>query len=137
MDDETSWHSFEEPGDEANRFANLVIGAAIEVHRHLGPGQKESIYKLALCHELELRGIKYQREASVAVLYKGKEVGCGKADLIVGGLVIVELKAVEQIIPLHVAQAISYLRMTNLRLALIINFNVPVLKQGIRRVVLS
>jgi GxxExxY protein len=137
MDDEKAWHSFEEPGDEANRIANLVIGAAIEVHRHLGPGQKESIYKLALCHELELQSVNHKREVSVPVLYKGKNVGSGQVDLIVDGLIIVELKAVEQIIPLHVTQAISYLRMTNLRLALIINFNVPVLKQGIRRVVLS
>src|SRR5437868_9721668 len=98
MDDEKAWHSFEEPGDEANRIANRVIGAAIEVHRNLGPGQKESIYKLALCHELELRGINHQREVSVAVLYKGKDVGGGQVDIIVGGLVIIELKAVEQII---------------------------------------
>jgi len=84
-----------------------------------------------------LRGIEYRREVSVSVVYKGKDVGGGQVDLIVGGLVVVELKAVEQIITVHVAQAISYLRMTELRLALIINFNVPVLKEGIRRVVLS
>ena len=137
MDQDKSWHSFEEPSDDANRVANLVIGAAIEVHRNLGPGHKESIYKASLCHELELRGIAFRCEVLVSIMYKGKEVGGGQVDLIVEELVVVELKAVEQIIPLHVSQAISYLRLTNLHLALLFNFNVAILKEGIKRIVLS
>ncbi|MDB5323439.1 MAG: hypothetical protein JWN40_5070 [Phycisphaerales bacterium] len=137
MEHTGSWHSFEEPSEEANRIANAVIGAAIEVHRLLGPGQKESIYKAAMCIELRLREIPFQCEVPIKLVYKGEPVGSGQVDLIVANLVVVELKAVEQIAAVHVSQAISYLRLTGLRLALLINFNVAVLKEGIKRVVLS
>lgn len=122
--------------DRVERAANAVIGAAIEVHRSLGPGYGESVYEKALAHELKLRGIPFARQSDFELTYKGETVGAGRLDFLVDGCLIVELKAVEAIGLLHIAQAISYLRATELRLALIINFNVPVLTQGIRRVVL-
>jgi GxxExxY protein len=137
MEHTRSWHSFEEPSEEANRIAAAVIGAAIEVHRHLGPGHKESIYKAAMRIELRLRSIPFRCEFPLALAYKGELVGEGQADLIVADLVVVELKAVEQLVPTHVSQTIGYLRLTDLRLGVLINFNVAVLKEGIKRVVLS
>ena len=132
-----SWHSFTEPGAEVEKVGHAMIGALIEVHRHLGPGHKEIAYLEAACHEFQLRGIPYRREVCVPLLYKGKAIATGKIDLIVGELVIAELKAVSEIADVHVAQAISYLRLTGLRLAYIVNFNVTVLREGVRRVVLS
>ena len=137
MDKSRSWHTFEEPSEDAEAVAKAVIGAAIEVHRHLGPGQKESAYVAALCVEFSLRNIPHDREVPVAVDYKGTRVATGLVDLIAAGLVILELKAVEQVVPAHVSQTIAYLRMTGLRLGLVINFNVAALKDGIRRIVLS
>ena len=118
-------------------MARLVIGAAIEVHRHLGPGLLEEVYEEALCMEFELRKIPFMRQERVGITYKGRAVGKGKLDLLVGGRLIVELKSVERLAPIHSAQIISYLRMTSRMLGLLINFNVPVLREGIKRVVLS
>ena len=101
----------------------------------MGPGLPESSYRDALCHELDLRGIAHQREMPVDILYKGKSVGKGKIDILVGGRLILELKVVDQLSALHRAQAISYLKITKLHLALLINFNVEVLKAGIKRVI--
>jgi GxxExxY protein len=126
-----------EPDAELDRLAHQVIGAAIEVHRQLGPGLLEGVYEKALSIEFELRGIAFRTQSRVGITYKGRPVGKGKLDLIVGDRLIVELKAVEKLAPIHLAQTISYLRMTNRALGLLINFNVPVLKEGIRRVVLS
>ena len=126
-----------EPDAELDQLAHQVIGAAIEVHRALGPGLLEGVYEKALCIEFELRGIAFRTQSRVGIAYKGRSVGKGKLDLIVGDRLIVELKAVEKLAPIHLAQTISYLRMTNRALGLLINFNVPVLKEGIRRVVLS
>ncbi|MEK6281995.1 MAG: GxxExxY protein [Acidobacteriota bacterium] len=126
-----------EPDSELDRLAHQVIGAAIEVHRQLGPGLLEGVYEKALCIEFELRGITFQTQSGVGITYKGRPVGRGKMDLLVGDRLIVELKAVEKLAPIHLAQMISYLRMTKRALGLLINFNVPVLKEGIRRVVLS
>jgi len=137
METPGNWHAFEEPCEEANRMANAVIGAAIEVHRHLGPGHKEVAYKAAMCHELELRGIPFRCEHPVVLTYKGRKVAEGQLDLVVADLVVIELKAVESITPVFISQTIAYLRLTNLRLGLIINFNVTTLKEGIKRVVLS
>jgi len=123
------------PGPVADDIAHEVIGAAIEVHRHLGPGFLESTYESAVCLELELRGIPFERQKSVALSYKGKAIGEGRLDLVVGGVVVVELKTVESFAPIHTAQLISYLRLTGLCLGLLVNFNVPVLRDGIRRVV--
>lgn len=117
-------------------LAKSVIGAAIEVHRQLGPGFGEAVYEEALCIELELRAIPFARQVPVTIIYKGRCAGMGRMDLLVGGTLIVELKVVNSIEPIHTAQALSYLKVTRNRLALVINFNVPILKQGIRRVIL-
>jgi GxxExxY protein len=118
-----------------NRLTQAVIGAAIEVHRELGPGFLEVVYEDALCIELESRGIGFVRQAAVEVLYKGRIVGQGFIDLFVEESLIVELKAVEQLLQIHTAQVISYLKATGLPLGLLINFNVPKLVQGVKRIV--
>lgn len=116
--------------------SNVVIGAAIEVHRHLGPGYLESVYEDALAVELTLRGIPFARQVVFGLDYKGHVVGEGRLDFLVDGCLIVELKAVETLAPVHKAQCISYLKAKRQRLALLINFNVTVLKDGIKRVAL-
>lgn len=121
---------------ELEAMSHDVIGAAIEVHRELGAGYPEIMYEEALCHELTLRGMPHQRQAPFQVHYKGKRVGEGRIDVLVGGRLVVELKSVESIAPLFVAQALSYLKATKQRLALLINFNVVVLKGGIKRVII-
>lgn len=125
-----------EPDSELDRLAHDVIGAAIEVHRCLGPGFLEEAYEKALCLELETRDIPYKRQVEVKVMYKGRDISTGFIDLLIGDRLILELKAVEALIPVHTAQAISYLRMTGHRLALLINFNVPMLRQGVKRIAL-
>ena len=126
-----------EPDALTDDLAHRVIGAAIEVHRHLGPGYLESVYEEALALELGLRGIAFERQKPIGVAYKGHAVGESRLDLLVGGCLVVELKAVEALAPIHQAQVISYLKATGLKLGLLINFNVPVLKSGIRRVILT
>jgi GxxExxY protein len=126
-----------EPSPELDGLAKSVIDAAIEVHRQLGPGFLESVYEEALAVELTVREILFERQKSVAVSYKGRVVGDGRIDLLVGGELLVELKAAEALAPIHKAQVISYLKATGLQLGLLINFNVPVLRSGIQRVVLS
>ena len=114
-----------------------IIGAAIEVHRHLGPGLLESAYEECLCHELHLRGLEFKRQVELTVLYKGLKLDCGyKIDLIVQDTVILELKVVDRLHPIHEAQLLTYLRMTGKQVGLLINFNVPLLTQGIVRMVL-
>jgi GxxExxY protein len=114
-----------------------IVAAAIEVHRHLGPGLLESIYELALCHELQLRGVAFQCQVRLPIEYKGVSLnGDYRIDLIVDDTVIVELKAVEHVLPVHEAQLLTYLRLTGKRVGLLINFNVPVLTKGIVRRVL-
>ena len=126
-----------EPGDELDRLAHAVIGAAIEVHRHLGPGFLEAVYEEALCVELSSRHIPFVRQAPVATRYKGHAVGESRLDMLVANTLVVELKAVEAITPVHVAQVVSYLKATSHKLGLLINFNVPFLKSGIKRIILS
>ena len=114
-----------------------IIGAAIEVHRQLGPGLLESAYEECLCHELHLRGLAFERQVNLPVSYKGLQLDCGyKIDMIVGGEVVVELKSVEKLLPVHEAQLLTYLRLSEKRVGLLINFNVPVLTRGIVRRVL-
>ncbi|MFL5531509.1 MAG: GxxExxY protein [Gemmatimonadales bacterium] len=116
-------------------LSHRVIGAAIEVHRLLGPGLLEVVYEAALCKELSLRGIECQRQLSLPVYYKREMLGCHiKIDLIIDQSVIVEVKSVEKLIPVHRSQLLSYLRLQNLWLGLLINFNVEVLRDGIRRI---
>lgn len=122
---------------ELNEISRSVIGAAIDVHRALGPGFLESVYEEALCMELHDCGIPFQRQYEVAVRYKGREVGTGRVDMIVKETIIVELKAVDALAPIHTAQLLSYLRITGYPLGLLINFNVAKLTDGVRRIALS
>jgi GxxExxY protein len=124
-----------EPDLETDRIANAVIGAAIEVHRDLGPGFLESAYESALVVELRERRIPFEQQKTIPLFYKRHTVGLHRLDLLVGGRVIVEFKAVEMLIPIHFAQVISYLAATGLTLGLLFNFHVPTLKHGIHRVV--
>jgi GxxExxY protein len=125
-----------EDAEEAYRaVSTLVIGAAIDVHRALGPGLHESAYFACLARELELRGESFRAQVPVPVVYKGVHLNCGyRLDLLVENRLVVELKAVEQIHPVHFVQVLTYLRLTGHRLGLLINFNVPILRLGIRRI---
>jgi GxxExxY protein len=127
----------QEPTSQEDEIARRVIGAAIEVHRALGAGYLEAVYEKALAIEFEVQRIQYAQQHPVSVLYRGQNVGTGFLDFFVEQCVVVELKAVEDLLPVHTAQVISYLKATESRLGLLINFNIPVLKQGIKRVVLS
>jgi GxxExxY protein len=123
-----------EPDPELNRITNAIIGAAIAVHKELGPRHLESAYQRALGIELRHRGIQFQREVPVTLFYRGEVVGEGRLDFLIEGKVIVDLKAAESIAPAFVIQMISYLKITKLKLGLILNFNVPQLSKGIRRI---
>lgn len=114
-----------------------IIGAAIDVHRVLGPGLLESAYEACLCYELGLRGLSYARQVAIPLMYKDLDVPCGyRADVIVSDSVLLELKSVERILAVHEAQLLTYLRLTNLRVGLLLNFNVDAMKKGIVRRVL-
>jgi GxxExxY protein len=124
-----------EPDTFVDEVARRVIGAAIEVHRVLGPGFLESVYEAAFCIELEQRGIRFARQVTCPVPYKGVDAATMRIDLLVEDCLIVELKCVDELGPMHRAQAIAYLRATKLQLALLINFRTVLLRYGIRRVV--
>ncbi len=115
-------------------IATSTIGAAIEVHRHLGPGLPELSYRKALSHEFTLRGIEHQCEFRVPIIYKGVPVGEGKVDILVAQRLVLEIKVVELLTPVHRAQTIAYLQALKLPLGLLINFNVAILRDGIKRV---
>ena len=120
-----------------NELTYEVIGAAIEVHRNLGPGLLESSYRECLCRELCLRKISFRREHGLPLRYKGIQLECGyRLDVLVADLIVVEIKAVEKLAPIHDAQLLTYLRLGGWKIGLLINFNVVVLKDGIRRRVL-
>jgi len=119
------------------QVTEAIIGAAIEVHRELGPGLLESAYEECFCHELHLRGLSFQRQVELPVEYKGIRLDCGyRLDAVVENTVVVELKSIERILPIHQAQLLTYLRLTGKRVGLLINFNVSALKNGIVRRVL-
>lgn len=120
--------------DELNRLSEAVIGAAIEVHRVLGPGFVESVYEEALCQELGLRSIPFEHQVEVPLQYKQKSIGTHRLDLVIDRRLVVELKAVEETARVHKAQVLSYLKASGLRLGLLINFNVPQLIRGIERI---
>jgi GxxExxY protein len=126
-----------EPSIEIDALATGVIGAAIEVHRLLGPGYLESVYEDALSTELELQQILFERQKSFSLSYKHRRVGEGRLDFLVDGCLVVEIKAVERLLPIHKAQVISYLKATRQRVGLLINFNERMLKTGIQRIVWS
>ena len=112
-----------------------VIGACIEIHKHLGPGLLESAYEECLCYELSVRGIRFERQKPLPVRYKNVNLDCGyRLDLVFEGKIILELKTVEQLLPIHEAQLLTYLKLSGLTLGLLINSNVPVLKNGIKRI---
>jgi GxxExxY protein len=116
-------------------LSHEVIGAAIEVHRILGPGLLESVYELALCKELWLRRISVERQVDVPIRYKGRSLDCSvRLDLLVQRNIIVEVKSIENISNIHKAQLLTYLRLQGLWLGLLINFNVEMLRDGVRRV---
>jgi len=118
-------------------LAYAVIGAALEVHRVLGPGYVESVYEKALKIELEMRSIPFSPQQVVTVEYKGQQIGEGRLDLLVDNSLVVELKAVEALLPVHSMQLHSYLKATGHKLGLLINFNVPLLRDGTKRVILK
>src|SRR6266404_1530053 len=121
-----------------NELTGAIIGAAIEVHRELGPGKDEAAYECALAYELGLRGISYQRQKPVPVIYKGVKLDCGyRLDLLANRIVVVEVKSVEALHPVHRAQVLTYLKLGGWKLALLLNFNVAFLKEGIERFVLG
>ncbi len=119
-----------------DRLTEEIIGAAIEVHRHLGPGLLESIYEEALCHEMDLRSISWRRQVPIDVIYKGLAIKGQRLDLLVCDQIVVELKAVSQLPDVAVAQALSYLKATGLKRALLLNFGVRRLVDGIKRITL-
>ena len=113
-----------------------IIGASISVHRELGPGLLESAYEECVCFELGQLGLTFARQVPLPIKYKGVVLDCGyRMDIVVERLVVVEIKAVERLIPVHDAQLLSYLKLTNLRVGLLINFHGPVLKSGVKRIV--
>jgi GxxExxY protein len=124
---------------EARSFDELterIIGFCIEIHGVLGPGLLESAYEECLCHELSLAGLKFERQKPLPVSYKNVNLDCGyRIDLIVENKVIVELKTVDELLPIHEAQILTYLKLANLPVGFLINFNVPLLKQGVKRIV--
>jgi GxxExxY protein len=118
---------------ELNKLTERIIGCALEVHRQLSPGLLESVYESAMCIELELAGLEYERQRMVPVVYKGRPIGDHRLDLLVEDTLSVELKSVERLDPLFQAQVLSYPRLTGKPLGLLINFNSRLLKEGIHR----
>jgi GxxExxY protein len=120
---------------DINELTGEIVQAAIEVHKALGPGLLESTYEECLCRELELRAISYNRQKEIPIEYKGHRLDCGyRIDVLVAGRVILEIKACDSLQRIHEAQLLTYLKLTGLKVGLLINFNVPVLKQGIKRI---
>ncbi len=122
--------------ENLNKITEKIIGCAIEVHRNLGPGLLESIYEKALCHELKLNNIQFINQLTIPIIYKDAKLGEHRLDLLVENKIIIELKAVDRFDPVFSAQVLSYLRLTKKKLGLLINFNVPILKEGIKRIIL-
>jgi GxxExxY protein len=123
---------------EINQVSGMVVDAAMKVHSALGPGLLESAYEMCLIRELRKRGLRVESQVPIAVRYEGETLDVGyRADLLVEGIVLVELKSVEAILPIHKAQLLSYLRLSSREVGLLINFNVEHLKNGIKRVINS
>jgi GxxExxY protein len=119
-----------------NVLTDQIIGCAIEVHRHLGPGLLEAVYEECLCYELSQIGLRFERQVHLPVSYKGIKLACGhKLDLVVEDSVVVEIKAIDELAPIHQAQLLTYLKTSNKKVGLLINFNVHYLKSGLKRVV--
>jgi GxxExxY protein len=119
-----------------NVLTDKIIGAAIEVHRHLGPGLLEAVYEECLCYELSQMGLKFQRQVHLPIHCKGvKFESAYKMDLVVEDAIVIEIKATEEMLPVHAAQLLTYLKSSNKRVGLLINFNVPILRNGLKRIV--
>ncbi len=130
-------YGYKDPQDYEKDLSEKIIGAAIEVHKHLGPGLLESVYQTCLAQEFSLRNLHFEQEKPLPVQYKGVLLDCGyRLDFIVENKVVVELKTVPEILPVHESQLLTYLQLTNIKVGLLINFYVPVLHKGIRRLVL-
>jgi GxxExxY protein len=120
-----------------NQLSDITIGAAIEVHRHLGPGLLESSYHACLCRELELRGIAYDSQVALPLQYKGVQISKGYIiDLLIESSLVVEIKSVDKLLPIHSAQLITYMRLQGMSSGLLMNFNVHLLPHGIKRMLL-
>ena len=123
---------------DENQLSHEIIGAALEVHRALGPGLLESAYEECLAHEFTLRGLAFERQVSLPISYKGKAIDAEyRLDFLVLGLVVVELKAVEALLPIHEAQVLTYLKLSHRKLGMLINFNTFRLRDGVKRIVLN
>jgi len=123
-------------GNDLNQLSRMIIGAAIIVHSELGPGLLESAYEECLAYELIQKNIPFERQKPIPVVYKGNQIDCGfRLDLLVANSVILELKAIDQILPIHQAQLLTYLKLTHCKLGLLINFNVQKMVNGIKRMV--
>ena len=121
-----------------NEVTDAIIGAAMEVHRALGPGLLESTYEMCLCRELSIRGLSFKRQVPIPVEYKGVKLDCGfRADIVVDNTILVEIKAIESLAAIHDAQLLSYLKLGGCKIGLLINFNVELLKHGVQRHVLG
>jgi GxxExxY protein len=121
-----------------NRLTHEIIGAAIEVHRRLGPGLLESAYETCLCRELSLRRVRFQRQVDLPIQYRGLQLDCPyRLDIVVPRTLIVEVKAMKNVLPVHRAQVLTYLKLTGIRLGLLINFNVEMLVSGLHRIINS
>ena len=121
---------------DINQLSSQIIGAAIEVHKEVGPGLLESAYEECLCHELSIRGIVFERQRPLPVKYKDRQLECGyRLDIVVENQVILELKSCEKIEPIHKAQLLTYLKLSGMHLGLLLNFNVPLMRDGIVRIV--
>ena len=119
------------------KLTEIIIGAAIEVHRELGPGLLESADEQCLCHELQIRDISFARQVNLPVRYKGLNLDCGyRMDLVVEEKIVLELKSVDEVLNLHKAQLLTYLKLSKKQVGLLLNFNVPIMKDGIIRMVL-
>jgi GxxExxY protein len=121
---------------DINQLSSKIIGAAIEVHKIVGPGLLESTYEVCLCYELDRRGLFFERQKPLPSVYKGKKLDCGyRLDVVVENSIILELKSCEQIEPIHKAQLLTYLKLSGLKLGLLLNFNIPIMRDGIVRIV--
>jgi GxxExxY protein len=122
--------------DRLDQISRRIIGAAIDVHRHLGPELLESAYQTCLAFELSQRGLRFEQQKSLPVHYKEVKLDCGyRMDFVVENEIVVEIKAVETLLPIHEAQLLSYLRLAHKKVGLLLNFHVPVLKSGLKRIV--
>jgi len=120
-----------------DRLSNRVIGCALEVHRYLGPGLLESTYEQCLAHELNMQGIPFKTQCALPVEYKGCKLDCGyRIDLFVDDSIVIELKSVDKVLPIHLAQLLTYMKLSSVSVGLLMNFNVKYMKNGIKRMVL-